>query len=266
MALGSRLAVSSRVAGVHLLCSLVIAALVGAVVFLAWYPHPYGQLSGGRQLFLILVGVDVVCGPLLTLVLFSPKKPRRENFTDMSLVVLVQIAALVYGVHTAYQARPLFLVHEVDRFRVIAMPDFLGADVQKELAGLESRMRPSLWGGPVTVGIRDPKDSEERHMVMMESLVGGRDYAQRPEFYVPYDAAYGAKVIARAGPMTAFLKQHPDVSSDAARMLDSAGLSSEEALFLPVVHMQDWVAVLDRSAKILGFLPGDGFAVERPAQ
>ena len=94
-----------------------MASVAALLVLWVWYPYPYGLLSGGRHLFLLLMGVDVVCGPLLTLVLFNPTKPRRELLTDMALVVCIQLAALAYGLYTAQEARPLFLVHEVDRFR-----------------------------------------------------------------------------------------------------------------------------------------------------
>ena len=254
-----RLRAAVRAAIFHFAGSMLVAALAAVLVLHVWYPHPYGQLSGGRNLFLILVAVDVVCGPLLTLVLFNPKKPRRELFTDMSLVVVIQFAALVYGMSTAYQARPLFLVHEVDRFRVISLPDYMGSDVSAALDALDVSLRPTPLGGPVTVGVRSPRDSEERSNVMFESIAGGRDYSQRPEFYIAYDTAYSSKVLERAKPLKAFVERYPEVASDAANLLNSAGVSMDGALFLPVLHKQEWVAVLDPSARILGFLPGDGF-------
>ena len=256
-----RMRSASKAALFHFLGSVLVAAMAAVLVFLVWYPHPYGLLSGGLRLFLILVAVDVVCGPLLTLVLFSPKKPRREIFTDMALVVLIQLGALAYGMHTVYQARPLFLVHEVDRFRVISLPDFNGDDVSAALGQLDSALKPRPLEGPVTVGIRDPLSREERQDVMLESITGGRDYAQRPEFYRPYDAAYQAKVLARAKPLQSFVQHFPEVAQEAANLVKTKGVSLENALFLPVLHKQEWVAVMDGQARILGFLPGDGFAV-----
>ena len=250
-----------RAALVHFLGSLLVAALAAALVLRIWFAPPYDLLSGGRELFLILVGVDVVCGPLLTLVLFNPKKPRRELVTDMALVVLVQLAALLYGLHTAYEARPLFLVHEVDRFRVITAGDYGDADVAGDLAALAQPLRPHVFRGPVTVGVREPRDAEEKRTVLFESVGGGRDFSQRPDFYVPYDAAYQAKALARARPLQAFITRYPAIAGDAVGLLKQQGLAVDDALFLPVLHRQDWVAVLDRSARILGFLPGDGFEV-----
>lgn len=252
---------ASKAALLHFLGSLLVAALAAALVLLVWFPPPYDLLSGGRSLFLMLVGVDVVCGPLLTLVLFNPAKRRRELFTDMSLVVLVQLSALAYGLHTAYAARPLFLVHEVDRFRVITASDYGDADVRPAIAALDAPLRPHWFKGPVTVGVREPRDGEERKTVLMESVVGGRDFSQRPDFYVPYDAAYRPRALARARPLKAFTAHYPATAGEAAEVLQRQGVALEDALFLPVMHRQDWVAVMDGSARILGFLPGDGFEV-----
>lgn len=261
MSLHLRMRAAAKAALFHFLGSILVATAAAVLVFLVWYPHPYGHLSGGGKLFLILVAVDVVCGPLLTFVLFNPKKPRRELVTDMSLVVLIQLAALAYGIHTMYQARPLFLVHEVDRFRVISLPDYNGEDVSRELSALAPDIRPRWTGGPVIVGIRSPVSNDERKEVMLDSVFGGRDYSQRPEFYIPYDSAYQPKALARAKPLKAFTDHYPEAGAEAADLLKRADVPLEQARFLPVLHKQEWVAVMDAQARIIGFLPGDGFSV-----
>jgi len=149
MSFSMRIRAAIKAALFHFLGSVLVAMMAAVLVFLVWYPHPYGLLSGGLNLFLILVAVDVVCGPLLTLVLFNPRKPRREIITDMSLVILIQLAALIYGMSTVYQARPLYLVHEVDRFRVISLPDYNGEDVKEVL---EELARSSVRAGQVVLG------------------------------------------------------------------------------------------------------------------
>ena len=256
-----RMKAASKAAFFHLLGSLLVAALAAVIVFGFWYPYPYGQLSGGLRLFLILMGVDVVCGPLLTLILFSPKKRRREVVLDMSLVITVQLAALAYGLHTAYQARPLFLVHELDRFRVISLQDYQGVDVVNDIAQLESHLRPTWSSGPVTVGVREPRDRDERHEVMLDSVTGGRDYSQRPDFYIAYDEAYAAKATSRAKPLSEFVAQFPSTAQEVEELAERHQIEVDAMLFLPVLHRQEWVAVLNAQGAILGFLPGDGFAV-----
>lgn len=261
MFLTARARAAAKIALLHLFCSLLIGILAAALVLWVWFPSPYDLLSGGRNLFLMLAGVDVVCGPVLTLVLFTPQKPRPELATDMSLVVLIQLSALLYGLHIAHEARPLFLVHEVDRFRVITAGSYGDVDVHEAIAALPPSLHPRWTQGPVTVGIRNPHDAKERQRVLMESVVGGRDFSQHPEFYVPYDAAYRPKVLARAKSLQALIQHYPSIADDATVILKRQGVTLKDALFLPVIHRRDWVAVLDNSAHILGFLPGDGFEV-----
>jgi hypothetical protein len=247
--------------GVHLLATLVVASLAAALVMLVWYPYPYAHIAGGRELFLLLVGVDLVCGPVLTMVLFDRRKPVAELRRDLGFVVVIQLFALGYGLHTAWQARPLFLVHEVDRFRVITQADYLGADVGSAIASLPRQLQPKSLTGPVLVGTRPARDNDEQTKVMMEAVMGGRDFSQRPEFYVEYDAAYFQKAEPRARELSHFVDHYPQTADAAKVVLDAHKIGIDEALFLPVVGRQYWIAILDGEGSVLGYLPGDAFAV-----
>ncbi len=255
MAMQQRLRAATRAAALHLVGSVAVAVLAAALVFGFWFPYPYRDLAGGRELFLLIIAVDVICGPLLTMVLYNPAKPRAELCRDLGLVVLIQLAALGYGLHVVWQARPLYLVQEVDRFKVLSMPDLDMAEVRK----LPIPMQVNWVKGPITVAIRAPKDAEEQQKVLLESVQGGRDYAERPEFYLPYEGAAALKALQRAKPLAAFLDKQPSQRSAAAEMAASKGLDMAQLVYLPVVGRQDWVAVLDAQAQIQGFLKGDGF-------
>ena len=255
MAMQQRLRAATRAAALHLVGSVAVAVLAAALVFGFWFPYPYRDLAGGRELFLLIIAVDVICGPLLTMVLYNPAKPRAELCRDLGLVVLIQLAALGYGLHVVWQARPLYLVQEVDRFKVLSMPDLDMAEVRK----LPIPMQVNWVKGPITVAIRAPKDAEEQQKVLLESVQGGRDYAERPEFYLPYEGAAALKALLRAKPLAAFLDKQPSQRSAAADLAASKGLDMAQLVYLPVVGRQDWVAVLDQKAQIQGFLKGDGF-------
>ena len=60
-----------KASGIHLILSLIIAALAALLVFGIWYPYPYREISGGRELFLLVVSVVVILGPLITLAVFN---------------------------------------------------------------------------------------------------------------------------------------------------------------------------------------------------
>src|SRR6478609_8700249 len=96
-----------KASAIHLGISLAIAVLAAMLVFGIWYPYPYRELSGGRELFLLLVSVDVILGPLITLAIFNRAKPRKELRRDLAVVGLIQLAALGYGLWTVFVARPV---------------------------------------------------------------------------------------------------------------------------------------------------------------
>lgn len=250
-----RLRFASKAAGVHLLCSVALALLAALVVLGLWYPHPYRELSGGRELFLLIVAVDVVCGPLLTFVLFNPAKPKRELWQDLGLVALLQLLALGYGIWTTWQARPLYLAMEVDRFKVV-----MSADVDHEaLEILPLDLRPLTFGGVRTVALRPPHDIKEKNRVLFDSIQGGRDYAERPDFYMPYEGEAALASLKRAKPLEPFFQKYPDQRALAEEMAREMNSDLTSWKFLPVVGRQDWVALLDQQGMIQGFVKGDGF-------
>ena len=255
MKLFSRLRAAAWAVAVHLLCSLGVALLAGAMVFCLWFPYPYRELAGGRELFLLIMAVNVVCGPLLTLVLYNPAKPRAELWRDLGLVVLIQLAALGYGLSVAWWARPVYLVQEVDRFKVVALPQLESSAVDK----LAPALQPRWTGGPQTVAIRPPASIEEKNKVMFDAVQGGRDYAERPEFYLPYEGEAALKSLNRAKPLSVFLQKQPTQEAAARALLAEKRLDMNQLHYLPVVGRQDWVAVLDAQGQIQGFLKGDGF-------
>ncbi len=255
MNINTRLRSAISAAGVHLLFSLIVAALAAVIVFMVWYPFPYRELSGGRELFFLIMAVDVVCGPLLTMVLFNPAKPRIELYRDLGLVAFIQLGALAYGLLTVLQARPLFLVHEVDRFKVIT-----AVDIDKDaLLQLPDALKPSVWHGPVVVGLREPNNIEERNKVLLESIQGGRDYGERPEFYVPYNSKVALKSLTASKALTVFLDKYPDQKAVAQEIAVTKDADISQWKYLPVMGRQDWVALLDKQGQIQGFLKGDGF-------
>lgn len=245
-----------RAAGWHFLASVLVAALAAALVFGVWYPYPYRELAGGRELFFIVVAVDVVCGPLLTLVLFNPRKSKRELWLDLALVALVQLGALAYGIHTVAQARPVYLVFEVDRFKVVSVADVVMDDLEPELGGLQKLP----WTGPVIIGIRDPRNSDE----MLQSLdlsLQGVEPSARPGWWQAYDLSK-PQVLARAKPLANLRAQKPDAASLIQQAMKASHLPEERLAWVPLTSFRstEWVALIDReTAEVRAYAPVDGF-------
>ncbi len=245
-----------KAAVIHLFLTVAIASLVSILVFLYWYPDEYVEISGGINLLKMIIGVDLVCGPLITLVIFNPKKKKLELWRDLTVVAVLQLTLLAYGLHAISAAKPLFLVLEIDRFKVITAPQLEAA----ALAALPEQLQPKKFSlGPMILSIRPPVDSSERNMVTFESVQGGRDYAERPDFYRSYDSTARSQALARAKPISAFLSNYPGQQSGAARLAAKGKTEISRLKYLPVVARQDWIAVLDEKGEIQGFLKGDGF-------
>ena len=97
---------------------LVVSALVLLTIyFLArtiWYPEYFYDLDGGFEASKVIFLVDLVLGPLLTLLIYKPKK--KGLMFDLSCIVLMQLMALSYGIYLLYSYRPVALVMQNNSF------------------------------------------------------------------------------------------------------------------------------------------------------
>ena len=255
VAASPRLVPAGRFALKHLAVSVFIAALCAALVFGLWYPHPYSQLAGGRELFLIVVAVDVVVGPLLSLVVYNPAKPRRELVRDIGVIVLLQLGALSYGLHSVAQARPVWLAFEGDRFRVVALPDI---DVDSLSQAPPALARPG-WTGPRPLGVRllAPTDPQFAQSVLLSAQ--GLHPAFRPQRWVEFDSQR-ADVIREARPLAQLKRLRPAQSGLIEAAVRDSGLAESELGYLPLAARDrtDWAVVVSlRDGEPRLYLPVD---------
>ena len=242
-------------AGIHFSLSIVVAALTALLVFGFWYPYPYREISGGRELFLLVVTVDVILGPLLTFIIFSRRKPRAELLRDLAVIAMIQLAALGYGTWTVFVARPVHLVFEIDRFRVVH-----AVDIDQELM---DKAPPSvevlpLWG-PTLLAVRPFRDSKESFDATVAAL-SGAPIGARPDLWRPYDQSR-ADVLHAAKPVSQLKTRFSAQSAEIDAVLRKAGRKPEATAYLPMVGRSVfWTAFVDSTtAEVVGFLPLDSF-------
>ena len=241
---------------VHFALSIAVASAVAALLFGVWFPYPYRELAGGRELFWLIVSVDAVCGPLLTLVLFSPSKPRGELARDMALVAAIQLGALGYGLHTLALARPVALAFETDRFRAVTLADLDEADLPKALGWLNAWS----WSGPRIVGTRRARNNDE-FIKSLDLSLAGIEPGQRPSWWQDYQLNV-PDVLKRAKPIADLAAKHPDQRALLDEALRQTGQPRETLRWLPLVshRAMDWVALVDaKTAEVRGYAHLDGF-------
>lgn len=132
---------------IHFLVSLSIFGVVFAWVWFVAYPDVYFSMAGAVQGLTLVFLVDVVLGPLLSFLVYNPKKSKKEIFSDFAIIGVVQLGALLYGVNTLYQEHPkAVVVYQKSSATVFSVRE-LG-----ELTDLKSTEGYSTWGGlPVMV-------------------------------------------------------------------------------------------------------------------
>jgi len=244
-----------RASGIHLGISLAIAGLAAALVFGLWYPYPYREISGGRELFQLVVVVDVVLGPLITLAIFTRAKAWPVMRRDLQVVAVIQLLALAYGLWTVYVARPVHLVFEYDRYRVVHAIDV----PQDMLDTTAPALRRLPITGPTVLGLRALKDSREKSDVTFAALAG-LHLGFRPDLWQEYRLSAG-EVLREGKPLEALKSRFPDKKEEIDRAVSAAGMREADLLYLPMVGRDKfWTILVDASnANVKAFLPLDPY-------
>lgn len=235
-----------KAAAIHLGISIVIGLLTAALVFGVWYPDKFSVAIDVTSIFIILLVVDVCLGPLITLIVFNPQK--KELKLDLAIVALIQLGALIYGVATVFQGRPVYAVFNIDRFDLVRANDL--ADEDLLLASDEFKQRP-VWGVDYIIAVR-PESPDERQKLLFDALEGKKDLPFIPKYYQRYEN-HLEYIKTKIRPLDELKDFNPDngVAVDAAKQKygDSAG-------YLPMrADSKDLTVIVDSSsAKIFEVL------------
>ncbi len=114
-----------KATAIHLSMSIVVFIYLAYQIYYNWYPQPYFSIDGGWQGIRLVGAVDLVLGPLITFLIFDLTKPRSYIIFDLVVILVIQLGALAYGVHTTYAQRPVAVV-VIDQFMVPATMEHYG--------------------------------------------------------------------------------------------------------------------------------------------
>lgn len=165
---------------IHLLLSVLVAGVGVLLIYLIWYPAPFAKAVGVTKIFFILLAVDVILGPLLTFLLASPKKSKRALLTDFSLIIIVQLAAYLYGMSYIASGRPVWVAYDNVRFEIA------DAVMLKNTEPNHSNYHASWFSGPKMVAVRPWKDAAEQ-MERISAELSGSPPSANPNLYVPIE-------------------------------------------------------------------------------
>jgi len=239
---------------IHLSVSATIATAVLALMLLLWYPYPLFEAVGGQQLLLILLGVDVTLGPFVTLMIFNTKKSRKALAFDLSVIALLQISALIYGMSVVFQARPAFVVFSKGSFDLVTANMLNDEDI---VMARYPEFRSLPLTGPVYVYSEMPTGIKERNEVTLSAL-SGKDLPQFPQYYQPYDE-HGSAASRAAKPIAELKKLNPEHNAEIDAAVGHSGKAEAELGYVPLrAKYQDQSVLVEQSdGKVLKVLPID---------
>ena len=166
---------------IHLGISLVVGVCAFSLMFFVWSPGALFTLAGGYKVTLLLIGVDVVIGPLLTLTVFKSGKPGLKF--DLAVIGALQAAALVYGIGVSMTGRPAFIVFEGVRFVVVH-----ANAMDRERASDKPEYRDPPFGGPRIVALKLQGRATSEELGELSNLaLSGHPLERMSQYYAPYD-------------------------------------------------------------------------------
>jgi hypothetical protein len=240
----------------HLVASAIIALISAILVFWMWYPSPFEQLSGGADLFKLIVACDIVLGPLLTLIIFNTKKSKSMLVRDLMVIFSIQLLALLYGMWTMFAARPVYVSFEKDSFRVVHANEVVDRPRTDQW---DSTLRYPL-AGPEFISLRPFKDQNEFLAVSSDEIGAGIKLSFRSELWQPYEADRLGVILA-SKPIVELLARKPSMANQIQVAIEQTRFQAADIRYLPIVSREKyWTVFLKNdSAKILSYVNIDTY-------
>jgi hypothetical protein len=175
-----------RAFGLHLLASTIALALIFGTLYFGWYRWPGWYLADVSHVVLVMAGVDVVVGPLLTLTIANPGKPRRELKRDILIIVAIQLSALIYGTASLWSGRPLYYAFSENVLQIVQ-----AYDINPQSADLAQRQKsefvPHWYSLPRWIWAPLPADADLRGKIVASAISGGDDVIDMPQYFRPWE-------------------------------------------------------------------------------
>jgi hypothetical protein len=241
--------------GTHLLCSALALTLVLGALYLGWYHWPGWHLTEAVHVVVVMVGVDVVIGPLITLIIANERKPRRELARDIAIVVTVQLVALGYGTTTLWGGRPLYYAFSVNCLQVVQASDIDPAEAriarEKNLA-----LAPHWYSLPRWIWAPFPKDPGLADKIFQNVMQGGYDIIGLPQYYKPWQEGV-PELRTQLRPVSENKFFSPKERTLLEKRMQAAGLPIDQANSIALTggRASSLLAVMDpRNLKLLAII------------
>ncbi len=163
----------------------MLTLILGSLYF-GWYRWPGWHLTEVKTVVLVMVCVDVVLGPTLTLIIANQQKSRRELTRDIGIIVVVQLCALTYGSVSLWNGRPLYYAFSEKILQLVQAYDI---DTSEAEAGRRQNpgLAPHWYSLPRWIWAPLPENADESRKIVVSAITGGDDIISMPRYFKPWE-------------------------------------------------------------------------------
>jgi len=222
------LASKAKASGVHVVASAAVFAAVIYGVVALWFPQPYFSIDGGLAMIALAAAVDLVIGPLLTLLVYRPG--RRDNVFNLSVIAFLQAAALTWGVQVLYSQRPLYAAYVGGPVRTF----FPVTDAQIRDAPPGAELRARLKGRPPLVFVPLSSDPAQARGMLMSAMLGGPGLLSATHLWLPIEGRALAAIVAESRDRAELEALAPGAGALIDEFLDEHNARFEDFAFVPL--------------------------------
>lgn len=169
----------SKAFTIHFIISLIVILSAYLVIKTLWYPAPLFKATDTGKIFVMILIVDLILGPILTFVTY--KEYKKTLKMDLAIIVIIQVTALSYGLYSVYKVRPVWTAFIVDRFELVRANDILEADEQTDYI-------PKFGPEYIYVDLMRLNATEKLDSILDETTYNISP-AQKPKFYSDFESA-----------------------------------------------------------------------------
>ena len=228
---------------IHFAISFLIFLVLLYFILVQWYPEPLFSTDGGWRVIRIIAGVDLILGPLLTLIVFKSGKPGLKF--DLSIIALVQVIALSWGVWTTYNERPAAIIYTLDFFTPVP------AYQLKEVGMTAAKLKEFGDSWPILIYSDIPK--EKTSEVIIEAAHAGQPLYLLTKYYRKFskeqsqvlkENSMNLEKYVNDKPKLKKIYQHALVTGSAKTNISYLGLHSREK-WITVIFDLDSMQIID---------------------
>lgn len=218
---------------IHFAISFAIFLILLYFILVQWYPQPLFSTDGGWRVIRIIVGVDLILGPLLTLIVFKSGKPGLKF--DLAMIALVQALALGWGVWTTYNERPAALIYTLDFFTPV--PAYQLAE--QGITAKKLKQFGNEW--PVTIYIDIPK--EKISETITESMQAKKPLYLLTEYYSPLGKEQAQVLKENSMNLKKYVEDKPELKKRYQHSL-LTGTTKTNISYLALHSREKWVTAI----------------------